>query len=114
LARVEAALGADFTIVPPRGCIVPRAELMAGLEQERGTRQIRIRVENVEVRWQARDAVLATYEEWHEHATYTTTRLSTVLFSIDDTAPGGLRWQHVHETWIQPPPTWTMPPPQTD
>lgn len=109
LDRVEASLGEGFAIVPPRGALVARADLMAGLQQARGSRDVRIRVKRPQVLWQHGDALLAAYEEWHEHGEYTTTRQSTALFTLDETAPGGLRWQHVHETWITPPPGWVVP-----
>lgn len=112
LARVEAALADDFTFVSPRGGVVGRAELLQGLRKGRGTRQIRIHVRNPTVRWHDGDAVLATYEEWHDDADYATGRLTTALFTLDPAAPGGLRWRHVHETWITPPAGWVVPPPR--
>ena len=61
-------------------------------------------IENATVRWSGGGAVVATYEEWHDHADYTTARQSTVVFTLDDAAPGGLSWRLVHETWKIPPP----------
>jgi len=112
LDRVEAALAHAFTIVSPRGTVLTREDLLHGLADARGSRRIRIRVENPRVRWTGGAAVLATYEEWHDHEGYSTARQSTALFTRDGSAPGGVRWQHVHETWITPPPTWTVPPPR--
>lgn len=44
--------------------------------------------------------VLVTYEEWQRHALASMPpdngRLSTALFDCAD----GLRWLHVHETWL--------------
>ena len=104
LERVDASLADDFTFLTPQGEVVCRPELLKALRAGRGARQIRIRIEKPTLRLNAADAVLATYEEWHEHADYTTARLSTVLFTHDEKAPGGLLWRHVHETWIIPPP----------
>ncbi len=104
-ARIEASLASDFTIVPPGGGVVSLAPLLEGLRREHGERRIRIRIENVILRWHAGDAALATYEEWHDHEDYTTARAATVLFSVDRQAPGGLLWRHVHETFQIPPPT---------
>ena len=103
-SRMEASIPTDFTFIAPGSDLVPADALVAGLLNSRGSRQIRIRIENPVVRWSDGSAVLATYEEWHDHADYTTGRRSTVLFTVDPDAPGGLRWRHVHETWIEPPP----------
>lgn len=105
LNRVRAVLADDFTFVSPQGTIVQLADLLAGLEESRGSREIGIRIENPIVHWRTSGAILATYQEWHDHSEYQTTRQTTALFTIDDSAPGGLMWRHVHETWITPPPT---------
>lgn len=102
--RMEASIPADFTFISPGSEIVPADTLVAGLLASHGSRQIRIRIENPVIRWSDDSAVLATYEEWHDHADYRTARQSTALFTLDVNAPGGLRWRHVHETWMQPPP----------
>lgn len=103
-SRIQASIPPDFTFLSPGAEIVPADTLVAGLLDGHGSRQIRIRIENPVIRWSDGSAVLATYEEWHDHADYTTARQSTVLFTIDAAAPGGLRWRHVHETWIKAPP----------
>ncbi len=104
-SRMEASIPADLMFISPGSELVPADKLVAGLLASRGSRQIRIRIENPVTRWSDGSAVLATYEEWHDHADYTTGRQTTVLFTLEAAAPGGLRWRHVHETWIQPPPT---------
>lgn len=111
LHRVRLSLSNDFTFISPRGDTVGYEQLMEGLEQARGSRDIRIRIERPHVRWKAAHAVLATYEEWHDHADYSTGRQTTVLLSVEESTPGGLLWRHVHETWITPPPTWVIPNP---
>ena len=103
-SRVETSLAEDFTFLPPNGGVVNRTELLEGLRQSHGERQVRIRIENPVIRWAAGPAVLATYEEWHDHAEYTTARRSSALLTTDDGAPGGYVWRLVHETWMQPPP----------
>jgi hypothetical protein len=102
--RIRSSTAADFTLVTPGGDIIENAELLAGLLDSHGSRQIRIRIENVVVRWNSESGILATYEEWQDHAHYTAARQSTVLFSSDQAAPSGLLWRHVHETWKVPPP----------
>ena len=103
--RIETSMADDFTFVSPSGDIIERRELLAGLRASHDSRQVPIRIENVAVRWSSDSEVLATYEEWQDHSGHTSARQSTVLFTEDETAPGGLLWRHVHETWKVPPPT---------
>lgn len=103
-ARIEASIPEEFTFITPQGDVVDGVTLRKNMRAGRGARQLRIRIENVVVRWSEGDVVIATYEEWHDHDDYTTARQSTVVFAVDDSAPGGLLWRHVHETWKIPPP----------
>ena len=102
--RVERALADDFTMVSPSGALVARAEVIAGIVENRGKTTIGIEVRQIQVRLIDDDEALATYEEWHHHADYSTSRQSSALFSRDSAAPHGWSWRHVHETWITPPP----------
>lgn len=102
--RFERSLAADFRFVPPNGEPVARSDLLDGLRRSFGENPIAIRIERPVVHWERDGAILATYEEWHDHADYSTARSSTVLFTHDASAPSGLVWRHVHETWIKPPP----------
>ena len=104
LDRVELVLAPDFAMVRPDGSLVRRSQLMIDLAQARGSRHLDIGIEHPEMIWQSRDSCLATYEEVHHHDEYTTRRRSTALFHRSDIAPNGVLWQHVHETWIEPPP----------
>jgi hypothetical protein len=104
LDRVERVLAPDFTMVRPNGSLVRRKQLMSDLAQARSSRRLDISVEHLEMIWQSSDSCLATYEEVHHHDEYTTRRRSTALFHRSDIAPNGVVWQHVHETWIEPPP----------
>ncbi len=104
LDRVEAVLAPEFSMVAPGGILVQRSEVMANLEDARGLHQIRIKIARQDLIWHSADAVLAGYDEIQHHASFTTRRRSTGLFSRADTAPNGLVWRHLHETWIEPPP----------
>ena len=59
----------------------------------------RIENEIVELH-QFEDLVLATYEEWQEIDSQESSRVSTVLFHKAPNTPNGLRWLHVHGTWM--------------
>lgn len=103
-ARIEASLAEDFSFVSPQGDRVPPAELRENLRGGRGARpDIRIRIEKV-VSFLEGETAIATYEEWHTHADYETTRQCTAVLIRHPSAPGGWLWRHVHETWKLPPP----------
>lgn len=103
-SRIENAIAADFMFIAPHGEVVAVSDLLAGIRADHGRRPLAIRIENVQVRWHSADATVATYEEWQEADGVTTARLSSVLFTPDASAPHGLAWRHVHETWLVPPP----------
>ncbi len=46
---------------------------------------------------------LLTYQEWQERTGGRNVRRSTVLFEKNQDAPNGVRWLHVHETYIAKP-----------
>ncbi len=102
--RIRSSMAEDFTFVSPRGDVVDAGALLEDLTAARGSRQMRIRISNVTVREAGNSTVIATYEEWHHYADYTTARQSTALLTEDEAAPRGLLWRHVHETWKLPPP----------
>ena len=99
-ARVESALSKAFVIVSPGGTATERKELLEQLHGAYGRLpDIRIWIENVQLRQQNGPVSIVTYEEWQENAGKRTVRLSTVVFCTKDNGPNGLEWLHVHETW---------------
>ena len=100
-SRFGNSMGEAFYIVAPSGKLTQRDALNKGLYQTYKQRQnFRIWIENVAVQHAFDNTVIATYEEWQEINGETTARLSTVVFTRDDSKPNGLVWQCVHETWL--------------
>lgn len=101
-ARLVDTMAAEFSIVTPGGVQIPRAVLLEQLRAAYGSRPgWTIWIENAAVRYQQNGVIIATYEEWQRHADGTITgRLSTVVFSEQADTPNGVRWVHVHETWL--------------
>jgi len=96
--RLERALAPSFAIINPEGTESPRDPLITGLYNGHGSRSgLRIKIKNPRLRVETDKIVVATYEEWQEYAGTATTRLSTVVF---EKVGEGLRWLHVHETWL--------------
>lgn len=100
-ARVEEVLAPAFVLVTPEGRRWERAMLLEDLRRAHGARpDLTIHVRRFTGRTVAAGTVLATYEEWQHEKAADRGRISTALFAEDRGAPGGVRWLHVHETWL--------------
>ena len=101
--ELPAALGEGFTIIGPTGRLVEREKLLTELRRAHGAWQPlggRIWIENFELRQSVENLYVVTYEEWQQQGGSETSRLSTALLARSYAAPRGLRWLHVHETWL--------------
>lgn len=101
-ARFADVMAEGFAIISPSGKLTERPTLLTGLRAAHGRQPgIRIWTQHHQLRHQAGDLALLTYEEWQMTAAgETTARLSTVLFQAQAGAPNGVAWLHVHETWL--------------
>jgi hypothetical protein len=98
-------LTADFTIVPPSGQLLDRATLFTQMRQAHGSNpDFRIQIRAVRVHTLGSGLELATYEEWQRNARNSTPpdngRVSSALLVAAPDRPTGVRWRHVHETWL--------------
>jgi hypothetical protein len=105
LGRCRAALGADFRQVTPDGKLLPRDLLLTRLAQGRGCRpaDFRIEIADIDLIWEADDAVLLVYTEKQYGQGLETQRRSTAFLTRSATAPCGVIWRHLQETWLQAP-----------
>lgn len=100
-SRFSDSMGDSFYIVAPSGQLTQREGLIKGLYSTYNQRSnMRIWIENVQVHHILDDTVIATYEEWQTLDNKTTARLSTVVFTYDETVANHLLWRCVHETWL--------------
>ena len=100
-ARVEAVLAPDFTLVAPSGQETDRATIAVRLRGLWNTRpRVRIWIEQFRLLLDAPPLLVARYEEWQEGSAGNTRRISTAVFRAAPTAPNGVQWVRVHETWI--------------
>lgn len=94
-----------FTLIQPGGAGAELSTFAPGMRRAFGSNpDFRIAVRDVGVRLETADLVVATYEEWQRNARNSQPedngRISTALFLRDSSRPTGLRWVHVHETWL--------------
>ncbi|MEO0503435.1 MAG: hypothetical protein AAFZ14_08920 [Pseudomonadota bacterium] len=99
------ALADPCRVVSPLGTITERAALLSEFEAIHGVLSAHgeafvIRVENAVVLRQWEDHALVSYEEWHDLDGDSSARLSTVLYTADTSAPLGVAWSFIHETWL--------------
>ncbi|HVM83151.1 MAG TPA: DUF4440 domain-containing protein [Candidatus Binatia bacterium] len=103
IARLDRALAPEFRLIGPDGGIRERAAVLAWIAGARGSRggDFRIEVSHCRPAWQSAEAILLEYVETQYGSGKTTRRLSTALFGRAPSAPCGVVWRHLQETWLQ-------------
>jgi hypothetical protein len=103
-SALENGLAPDFALITPHGTRVERDPLLTSLRPLHGQHGpaagFKISIRNYDCRHVDDGLVLATYEEWQTLHGQETGRLSTALFERNPAMPNGVRWLHVHETWL--------------
>jgi hypothetical protein len=97
------AFAPDMAMIGPSGGLAGAdqvVEMLRGAQGRRGP-DFAIRVELVAARLLAPDLVQIIYDEHQAHAGDTSARRSTALFSPETSAPEGVVWRSLHETWIK-------------
>ncbi|MCB1034010.1 MAG: hypothetical protein KDD47_09280 [Acidobacteria bacterium] len=102
-AQLPEALAPGFAIIGPSGRLVEREDLLVEIRRAHGAWQPlggRIRIENFRHRQSVQGLHVVTYEEHQAQGGTKTARLSSALLADAPESPRGLRWLHVHETWL--------------
>jgi hypothetical protein len=100
-ARFAEVTAEEFHLISPSGVMIDRAQALAWIWEMHGARPTtRMGVDKVRVVSRRAGYCVAVYEEWQETPDTRTVRLSSALLDENTDAPNGLRWLHVHETWI--------------
>ncbi|MER5422340.1 DUF4440 domain-containing protein [Streptosporangium roseum] len=90
-----------FTLSGPDGSSLTRDQVLAWVEAAHGrTPGIEIRIREVELVAADGPLLVAAYQEWQRGTGADRNRRSTAVFLRDPAAPHGLRWRHLHETWM--------------
>jgi hypothetical protein len=100
-ARLVETTDPAFLLITPSGEAITGAALIDQIRAQHASRLAwRMWIERAELRCQSGDLLVATYEEWHQTADTTTTRICTAILRAAPGTPNGLAWLHVHETWL--------------
>jgi hypothetical protein len=101
--RMEAAIAPGFVMVGPDSDRLDRESVLSMVREKSGGYQpgeFDIDIRNVELVDAGTEHAVCRYEEWQTTPDEEKGRVSTVLFRTDDSAPTGLAWVTVHETWL--------------
>lgn len=101
IARCAKAFAADFQMVTPAGKVFDRAGALAVLSAATAQPGFAITIQAIHPVWQSKDSVLLQYVEQQYRDGRTTRRLSSALFTAEPTAPCGVVWRYLQETWLQ-------------
>ena len=102
--RCEQALAKSFVLISPRGVTDTCAQLLPSIRAAHGRRpEMRIWIEDLACRQLSDTMMLVTYREWQDDAGQVTGRLSSAIMERRESAPRGVVWLHLHETWARQP-----------
>ena len=104
LQRLSGVLAPEFVIITPGAEKIKRNSLLGMIRKGYGRYRenpdaYKIWIEDVQTRILGENSYLSTYLEGQKINDEIKVRLSTVIFTKEETASNGLLWQHVHETW---------------
>ncbi len=101
IERAEAVFAPEFRFVSVSGIDSDRASTLQMITDGHAhTSNLTITTSDHRLILHTDEVLVATYIEHHQLSEGANHRLSTVVFVPDATAPNGLQWKHVHETWI--------------
>ncbi len=105
-ARLLSRFTDDFHITMPAGTLLSGGGLWDPLRAEHGRNPtFKINIRTIVQAARLRNGVSVwTYEEWQRNALNASPpdngRAASVVFIEDPTTATGLKWAHVHETWL--------------
>lgn len=101
--RFDRVMGPGMIMIPPGGDMLERDAVVAYVRDNRATfnGDYAIEITDVAPAWEAGGAIVVTYVERQERRGTKTARRASALFVESSSAPNGVEWRHLHETWMQ-------------
>ena len=100
-ARLAQVFDCAFEMVTPGGMRLDREAVLAALASTKAGPDFRISILSARPLWRDDDSILLQYVEQQYRDGRMTRRLSSALFRAEPTAPNGVVWRYLHETWMQ-------------
>ncbi|RWC87028.1 DUF4440 domain-containing protein [Mesorhizobium sp. M8A.F.Ca.ET.208.01.1.1] len=103
--RFEAVMGEGLTMIAPGGQILDRDAVINHVRSSRATCDdgFAISIEDIKPGWQDGDTIVVLYVEAQSRGGRHSRRQSSAVFTTSSSAPNGVQWRHLHETWLQVP-----------
>ena len=103
--RFEGVMGEGLTMIAPSGQILDRDAVIDHVRSSRATcdEGFAISIEDIRPGWQTEDTIVVLYVEAQLRGGKHSRRQSSAVFTISSSAPNGVEWRHLHETWLQVP-----------
>ncbi|MDB5553331.1 MAG: hypothetical protein JWL86_3315 [Rhizobium sp.] len=101
--RFDKVMGPGMLMIPPSGMMLDRDAVVSYVRDNRATfdGDYAIEIADVRLAWEAGNAIVVTYIEKQERRSVKTARRASALFVESSSAPNGVEWRHLHETWMQ-------------
>ncbi|TPI34974.1 DUF4440 domain-containing protein [Mesorhizobium sp. B2-1-8] len=103
--RLEAVMGEGLTMITPGGQTLDRDAVIDHVRSSRATCDdgFAISIEDIKPGWQDGNTIVVLYVEAQLRAGKHSRRQSSAVFTTSSSAPNGVQWRHLHETWLQVP-----------
>ena len=100
--RFDKVMGAGMKMIPPSGDMLERDAVISYVRNNRATfhGDYAIEIADIQPAWEAGNAIVVTYIDKQERRGTKTTRRASALFVESSSAPNGVEWRHLHETWM--------------
>jgi hypothetical protein len=94
-------------MIPPTGSIFDRDATIELIRSNKSSfnGDFSIEIEDIRSGWEAADMIVVTYIEAQVKGGKSSRRQASALFTSSSSAPNGVEWRHLHETWLQMPET---------
>ena len=103
--RFERVMGEGLRMVTPDGKVLDRDAVVDHVRTSRASCDdgFAISIDDIRPGWQDADTIVVFYVEAQLRAGKHSRRQSSAVFTTSSSAPNGVEWRHLHETWLQVP-----------